>query len=92
MVDLQPVREAVVTLAAAILTYVIVPYIKNTILLMWVRIAVAAAEQQFPDAKSGAQKKQYVLDFLKQIGYKETDPKVDTAIEGYVGKLNGANV
>lgn len=52
----------------------------------WVCIAVQAAEQLF-GPKTGQQKKQYVVDFLTDLGIVVTD-KVDAMIEAAVGELN----
>ncbi len=94
--DFQPVISAVIALIGAIITTVIVPYIRSKTtqqqrdeLMKWVQIAVAAAEQLFPAAKSGRQKKAYVQKFLTGQGYDSADPEIDTMIEAAVSKING---
>lgn len=98
-INLQPIISAVVALIAAIITTVLIPYIKGKItqqqydrLLEAVRIAVAAAEQLFTSPQSGADKKQYVQEFLASQGYDVSAQEIDTMIEATVGKINGVEV
>ena len=76
-----------------------IPYIKGKIsqqqydkLMEAVRIAVAAAEQIFTSPQSGADKKQYVQEFLAAQGYDVSQQEIDTMIEATVGKINGVEV
>ena len=98
-INIQPVLNAFITLIAAVITCVLVPFIKSKLtqqqqdkLLEWVRVAVAAAEQIFSQAKSGAEKKQYVQDFLVSKGYDVSEPEIDTMIEAAVSRINGVEV
>lgn len=98
-INLQPIISAVVALIAALITTFLIPYIKGKIskqqydrLLEAVRIAVAAAEQLFTSPQSGADKKQYVQEFLAAQGYDVSDQEIDTMIEATVGKINGVEV
>ena len=98
-INLQPVISAAVALIAAVITTVLIPYIKGKIsqqeydkLIEAVRIAVAAAEQLFTSPQSGADKKQYVQEFLAAQGYDVSDQEIDTMIEATVGKINGVEV
>lgn len=98
-INLQPIISAVIALIAAIITTVLIPYIKGKItqqqydrLLEAVRIAVAAAEQLFTSPQSGADKKQYVQEFLAAQGYDVSQREIDTMIEATVGKINGVEV
>ncbi len=52
------------------------------------KIAVAAAEQIYQGEKRGAEKKQYVLDFLAQNGISFSEESVNAAIEAAVNELN----
>ena len=54
----------------------------------WVKIGVAAAEQLYKGAGRGEEKKQYVIDFLKQKGFKVDEESVINAIEAAVKQLN----
>ena len=98
-INLQPIISAVIALIAALITTFLIPYIKGKIskqqydrLLEAVRIAVAAAEQLFTSPQSGADKKQYVQEFLAAQGYDVSDQEIDTMIEATVGKINGVEV
>lgn len=57
-------------------------------LTAWVKIGVAAAEQLYKGAGRGEEKKQYVIDFLKQKGFKVDEESVINAIEAAVKQLN----
>ncbi len=98
-IDLQPIVSALTALIAAIITTFLVPYIKGKIsrqeydrLMEAVRIAVAAAEQLFTSPQSGADKKQYVQEFLAAQGYDVSQQEIDTMIEATVSKINGVEI
>ncbi len=98
-IDLQPVISAAVALMAAIITTVLVPYIKGKLtqqqydrLLEAVRTAVAAAEQLYPQENSGTDKKLYVRRLLSERGYDSFKPEIDAMIEAAVSKINGVEV
>ena len=98
-INLQPMISAVIALIAALITTFLIPYIKGKIskqqydkLMEAVRIAVAAAEQLFTSPQSGADKKQYVQEFLAAQGYDVSQQEIDTMIEATVGKINGVEV
>lgn len=94
--DFTPVVSALVALCAAVITYVVIPFIKSKTaaqqrdeLLKWVQIAVAAAEQIY-NQNDGEVKKQAVLDYLKEKGYDIDAKEIDTAIEAAVIELHNA--
>lgn len=94
MIDLTPVINAVIVLAAALITAFVIPWVKrNTTaqdreeFLRWVDIAVAAAEQLFYTTQ-GPEKKKYVIQFLKEKGFTLSEEEVNAAIEGAVLKLH----
>ena len=98
-INLQPMISAVIALIAALITTFLIPYIKGKIskqqydkLMEAVRIAVAAAEQLFTSPQSGADKKQYVQEFLAAQGYDVSEKEIDTMIEATVGKINGVEI
>ena len=98
-INIQPVLNALMTLMAAVITCVLVPFIKSKLtkqqqdkLLELVKIAVSAAEQIFSQAKSGAEKKQYVQEFLISKGYDVSKPESDAMIEATVSRINGVEV
>ena len=94
MIDLTPIANAAVTLAAALITAFLIPYIKSkttteqqTQIKAWVRIAVSAAEQIYNGPGRGIEKKEYVQDFLQSKGYKVDFDTLDTLIESEVSLL-----
>lgn len=95
MIDITPVINAVIALLAAGVSVFLIPWIKSKTtdaqrkeLLEWVKIGVAAAEQLYKGQGRGEEKKQYVLDFLKQKGFKVDEESVVNAIEAIVKQLN----
>lgn len=95
MIDITPIINAVIALAAAGVSVFLIPWIKSKTtdeqrkeLLEWVKIGVAAAEQLYKGAGRGEEKKQYVIDFLKQKGFKVDEESVSNAIEAAVKQLN----
>lgn len=94
MIDITTVLEAVATLAVAIITTFVVPYIKSKTTLeqqtqinTWVKIAVSAAEQVYEGPGKGDQKKAYVLTWLKGHGIVVDEDKLDAMIEAAVYEL-----
>ena len=94
MIDITPILEAVATLAVALITTFVVPYIKSkttleqqTQLNAWVKIAVTAAEQVYEGPGQGDKKKVYVLSWLKSHGIVVDEDKVDAMIEAAVYEL-----
>lgn len=94
MTDLTPIFNALIALAAALITAFVVPWIKrNTTahdreeFLRWVETAVAAAEQLFY-VTQGPEKKKYVVQFLQDKGFTFSEEEVNAAIEGAVLRLH----
>lgn len=94
MIDMTPILEAVATLAVAIITTFVVPYIKSkttleqqTQLNAWVRIAVTAAEQVYTGPGQGDRKKAYVLTWLAGHGISVDEDRLDAMIEAAVFQL-----
>lgn len=93
--DITPIVEAVVAVVCAVVTCVLVPYIKSKTtteqqqeINAWVKIAVAAAEQIFTGSGRGEEKKAYVVQWLKDRGIAVDAEKIDTMIEAAVYELN----
>lgn len=90
MIDLTPLAQAVIALAATVITLEIIPWIKAhttakqlALLQSTTKILVCAAEQLYGSGK-GQEKLKYVKDELEQRGY-----QVDTAaIEAAVRSMN----
>ena len=86
---------AVIALLGAIMTYMVVPYIRSKTTTeqlkraeYWVKVAVAAAEQIFTENGQGEKKKQYVIDFLDRQGINITIGQLNILIEAAVHELN----
>ena len=97
MIDITPIVNAVIALIAAAVSVFLIPWIKSKTtdaqrkeLVEWVKIGVAAAEQLDKGQGRGEEKKQYVLDFLKQKGFTVDEESINAAIEAAVSQLNGS--
>lgn len=94
MTDITPIIMTILTLLGALITTILIPYIRSrttaeqqAAINSWVGIAVYAAEQIIGSGK-GAEKKQYVLDFLAGKGLTYDATAVDAMIEAAVKQLN----
>jgi LL-H family phage holin len=93
------ILSLVLTIIGLIITYYVIPILRSkvsdeklSIVEMWVNIAVAAAEQMkvaglLPD---GQEKKEYVLQFIRDKGITITDEELDALIEAAVYEINKA--
>lgn len=93
--DITPIVEAVAAVLCAVVTCVLVPYIKSKTtaeqqkeINAWVKIAVAAAEQIYVGSGRGEEKKAYVLEWLLAHGVTVDDEKLDAMIEAAVYELS----
>ncbi len=93
--DITPIVQAVFALVAAIITAIVIPWIKSKTtkeqqeeIKQWVKIAVAAAEQIFVGQGRGEEKKQWVLEFLSKYNLKVDLDAIDALIEAAVWELN----
>lgn len=98
-IDITVIVNAVIALIAAVISVFVIPWIKSKTtaqqreeLIAWVKIAVAAAEQIYKGDKRGKEKKQYVLDFLKDNGFTVDADSVNAAIEAAVKQLNSEGI
>lgn len=94
MFDITPIIEAVVALIAVIVTTYVVPYIKTKTssaqqkeINAWVAIAVSAAEQIYTGTGKGQEKKEYVLQWLKDHDVVMDAATIDLVIESAVYEL-----
>ena len=92
--DITPIVEAVAAALCAVVTCVLVPYIKSKTtaeqqkeINAWVKIAVSAAEQIYVGSGRGEEKKAYVLEWLRAHGVTVDDEKLDAMIEAAVYEL-----
>lgn len=101
--DITPIINALIAVIMAIVTAFLVPWIKTKTtaqerneLIAWVKIGVAAAEQIFKGSGRGAEKKTYVLQFLKDNGFsvdnEVVNNAVNNAIEAAVKQLNSEGI
>ena len=93
--DITPIVEAVVAVVCAVVTCVLIPYIKSKTtaeqqkeINAWVKIAVSAAEQIFTGSGRGEEKKEYVINWLREHGITVDEAKLDALIEAAVYELN----
>lgn len=94
MFDITPVVEAVFALIAVVVTAIVIPYIRSKTtssqqaqLSGWVSIAVTAAEQIYAGSGRGAEKKEYVLNWLRAHNISVDADKLDALIEAAVYNL-----
>lgn len=92
-IDLTQIILAVITLIGALITRYLIPWIKSKLnekqyndLVILARVGVFAAEQIF-SSEQWKEKKQYVLDLLKENGYEVDSTSVDALIESLVREL-----
>ena len=95
MYDITPIIEAVAAIIAALITAFLVPYIKSKTtaeqqkeINAWVKIAVSAAEQIYTGSGRGEEKKEYVINWLREHGITVDEAKLDALIEAAVYELN----
>ena len=98
-IDITLILNSVIALAAAIVSTVIIPWIRSKTttqqreaLMAWVKIAVEAAEQIFSGEGRGDEKKKYVAAFLEEKGFKIDGRSVDAAIEAAVRQINSEGI
>ena len=91
MIDLTPIANSIIALIAALISAFLIPYIKRKIsaeklaeIQEWVTVAVRAAEMIYTGTGRGAEKKQYVLEFLAEKGYTLDIDSIENLIESAV--------
>lgn len=94
-IDITPIVEALIGLVCVCITSFLIPYIKSKTsketqeeILNWVRIAVSAAEQIYVGSGRGVEKKEYVINWLKERNIKYDYTKIDAMIEAMVYEMN----
>ena len=92
-IDLTQIILAIITLIGAIITRYLIPWIKSKLsdnqyetFCTLIRVGVYAAEQLF-SSEQWKEKKQYVVDLLKENGYEVDSTAVDAMIEATVREL-----
>ena len=90
---------SILAIVSALMSGLLIPYLKTKIdanrrseIMRIVEVAVTAAEQIFiPDEKGkgrGAEKKEFVINYLYDKGIKVSDEDLDILIEAAVKELN----
>lgn len=92
--DITTIIEAVFALVAAVITAIVIPYIKSRTTAQqqeeinaWVKIAVAAAEQIYTGSGRGEEKKAYVLNWLAEHGVTLDEERINALVEAAVYEL-----
>ena len=93
-IDLTALVQAVIALITALISAFVIPWLKRKIsaeklteVSTWVEIAVEAAEQLYEGSGRGAEKKEYVIQFLQQKGYTVDMTAIENMIEAAVYNL-----
>lgn len=99
MYNVTPIVEAVFALIGVVVTAIIIPYIRSKTtsdqqaqINAWVAIAVTAAEQIYVGSGRGAEKKKYVVNWLKAHNITVDTLKLDAMIEAAVYDLKNGVV
>lgn len=97
-IDFTPIFEAIITIISLLVTSFLIPYIKQRLsvekyedLKKWVNVGVKAAEQIY-GSKTGQEKKEYVVSFLKSKGITFNIDEVSALIESEVYKLTNKEI
>lgn len=92
--NITPIIEALIKLIVAVLCVTVIPYIRSKYssaqleaIRTWIDIAVRAAEQLYSSAQ-GSEKKNYVVDYLKNKGIRVDAKDLDKLIEASVLELH----
>lgn len=93
--DITPVIEAIIGLAAALITAFLIPYIKSKTtaeereeIKAWVLIAVKAVEQLYAGKLFGDDKKNKVIEWLENHNITVDESALDAMIEAAVYEIN----
>lgn len=85
----------IITILGAIITYLVVPYIKSKTtqkqqeqIQTWISIAVNAAEQILNTPEMGENKKEFVINFLRNQGINLAEEQLNMLIEAAVYQMN----
>ncbi len=92
--DITDILSAVVALISALLTTLLIPWLRGRLgddavsrAHQWISIAVQAAEQIYAGPGRGAEKKRYVLELLADRGVKIDEKALEAVLEAEVLKL-----
>ena len=92
-IDLTQIILAIITLIGGLIARYVIPWLKDrlderkyNVFLGLVKTGVFAADQLF-NSDQGKEKKQYVVDLLKENGYTVNTVSIDALIEATVKEL-----
>ena len=95
-IDITEIILAIIALLGVIITHALIPWIKTrlsneqlTKLKSWVKIAVEAAELIIVGEGKGSERREFVIQWLKDHGMTFDADAVDLAIESAVLSLKG---
>ena len=95
--DITEIVRLIICIIVLIFTLYIAPYIRSRIkedklkeIVKWVDIAVSAAEMIYAGSGRGAEKKEYVVNFLAEKGFSIDTDSLDNMIESAVYKMKHA--
>ena len=95
--DITQIVVAVIGLLTALLTTLVIPYIRAKTTqakwdsaMYWVTLAVEGAEKIYKDQGLGKIKKEYVEKFLREHNIKLDEQQLDIAIEAAVLQMQAA--
>jgi len=94
MTNITEIVELIFRLAVVLTTTFLIPYFRSKTtaeqqqkVRLYVKMAVQAAELMYNDHGAGAQKKQYVINYLAEKGYALNGDELDVYIESAVLEL-----
>ena len=87
--------KIVIPVIGAVILYVAIPYFKSKTtkeqrdeIYFWVKLAVKTAEQIHKEKGQGVEKKDYVIQFLKDKGFNISEEELNALIEASVYEMN----
>lgn len=90
-IDVTNIIIDVIGILVALLIGYVFPWLREKKVLFWVRLAVKAAEKIFKESGLGKEKKEYVIQFLKDHNIAIDEQKIDVMIEAAVQELDNAS-
>lgn len=97
--EITDIILAVLALISAIVTGIVIPLVKSKLnneqldmLDYWLNVLIAAAETKYKGQSMGAQKKEWVLNELQEMGLKFDVEAVSAAIDGLCRDLTSKGV
>ena len=92
--DITNIIKFLFVIISAVLTYFVIPYIRAKTsdselesLKSYIRAGVHAAEMLYKESGMGKNKKEYVVEYLRELGYSVDVNELDALIEGAVYDL-----